>query len=86
MRTLAIPLLVITSLLLAVSIGMHLASPGSSEESSSHAVSPPPTAKSYRPALEKDPPVPEPPEKITARGRKEARNSSVTAWKGWISQ
>ena len=66
MRTLAIPLLVITSLLLAVSIGMHLSRPGSSDKSSSHAASPPPPATPYHPALENDPPVPQPPEKITA--------------------
>ena len=27
-----------------------------------------------------------PPEKITAFGAKARRNSSVTVWKGWISQ
>ena len=27
-----------------------------------------------------------PPEKITALGAKDARNASVTVWKGWISQ
>jgi len=66
MRTLAVPLLVITSILLAVSVGMHLSRPGSSENSTAATDNPPPESKPYRPALEHDPPVPEPPASITA--------------------
>jgi mono/diheme cytochrome c family protein len=66
MRKLAVPLLVITSILLAVSVGMHLSRPDSSENSTAGAENPPPESKTYRPALEHDPPVPEPPASITA--------------------
>ena len=66
MRKLAVPLLVITSILLAVSVGMHLSRPGSSENSTAATANPPPVSQPYRPALEHDPPVPEPPASMTA--------------------
>ena len=66
MRKFAIPLLVIISILLAVSVGMHLSRSSPSENSTAGTVSPPPDAEPYRPALEHDPPVPDPPASITA--------------------
>ena len=63
MRTFAIPLLVVASLLLAVSIGMHLSPPG--PDGAPPASSPPATSAPYQPALEKDPTVPAPPRSAT---------------------
>jgi mono/diheme cytochrome c family protein len=66
MRTLAIPLLVITSLLLAVSIGLHLFRSGTTPSITPGSADPPATTTPYRPALEHDPPIPQPPENIAS--------------------
>ena len=65
MRRFIIPLLAIVSLLLATSIGMHLVRPGPAHRDLPPAASPAPDAAPYQPALEKDPPVPVPPQNAT---------------------
>ncbi|MDP7206462.1 MAG: cytochrome c, partial [Pirellulaceae bacterium] len=65
MRTFATPLLVIASLLLAVSFGMHLLRPAPNPDGVSPASSSSAASAPYQPALEKDPPVPAPPQNAT---------------------
>lgn len=61
MRKLVIVLLSVTSLLLAVSVGVHHFASGSDAPSGSDSSNAPPPAESYRPRLEHDPSVPPPP-------------------------